>query len=91
MSCRLKMNLGFSLFVLSMMVAPTLDWSSSSSSQRPAGAYGVTVASILVCGFADGLIAGTLIGLAGKLPKQYMQAVFAGTASSGIMNKYDCQ
>ncbi|CAN1120546.1 Equilibrative nucleotide transporter 8 [Linum perenne] len=85
MSCRLRMNLGFSLFVLSMMVAPTLDWSSSSSSMRPAGAYSVTVASVVTCGCADGLIAGTLIGSAGKLPKQYMQAVFAGTASSGVL------
>ncbi|CAI0389317.1 unnamed protein product [Linum tenue] len=84
MSCRLRMNLGFSLFVLSMMVAPTLDWSSRNGSM-PTGAYGMTVASVVVCGFADGLIAGSLIGSAGKLPKQYMQAVFAGTASSGVL------
>ncbi|CAN0838621.1 Equilibrative nucleotide transporter 8 [Linum grandiflorum] len=86
MSYRLRMNMGFSLFVLSMMVAPTLDWSSSSSSSQMADrAYCVTVASIVACGFGDGLIAGTLIGSAGKLPKQYMQAVFAGTASSGVL------
>ncbi|GLT53865.1 hypothetical protein SLA2020_271040 [Shorea laevis] len=47
--------------------------------------YGVTVASVIVCGLADGLVGGSLIGSAGKLPKEYMQAVFAGTASSGVL------
>ncbi|KAK8981320.1 hypothetical protein V6N11_059993 [Hibiscus sabdariffa] len=46
-------------------------------------AYFVTVAAVVICSSADGLIAGCLIGSAGKLPKQYMQAIFAGTASSG--------
>ncbi|XP_044472111.1 equilibrative nucleotide transporter 8-like [Mangifera indica] len=80
---RLRMNLGFSMFVLSLMVPPIIDrtWHSSGSH----GAYGVTVAAVLICGLADGLIAGSLIGLAGKLPKEYMQAVFAGTASSGVL------
>ncbi|KAJ9163094.1 hypothetical protein P3X46_022802 [Hevea brasiliensis] len=77
---RLRMNLGFSMFVLSSMVPPTIDWFG-----RPKGAYGVTVASVVVCGLADGLIGGSLIGSAGKLPKGYMQAVFAGTASSGVL------
>nr|GEZ11041.1 equilibrative nucleotide transporter 8-like [Tanacetum cinerariifolium] len=44
-----------------------------------------TVASVVICGLADGLIGGSLIGSAGKLPKEYMQAIFAGTASSGIL------
>ncbi|KAF5741993.1 equilibrative nucleotide transporter 8 isoform X1 [Tripterygium wilfordii] len=82
LSYRLRMNLGFSLFVLSMMVAPFIDWVSK---ERWNGAYAVTVASVVFCGLADGLIGGSLIGSAGKLPKQYMQAVFAGTASSGVL------
>ncbi|EEF35216.1 nucleoside transporter, putative [Ricinus communis] len=80
LTCRLRMNLGFSMFVLSLMVAPTIDWAG-----RPKGGYYVTVASVLICGLADGLIAGSLIGSAGILPKEYMQAVFAGTASSGVL------
>ncbi|WCJ30049.1 Nucleoside transporter family protein [Euphorbia peplus] len=76
----MRMNLGFSMFVLSMMVAPILDWTG-----RPRGSYDVTVGSVVICGFADGLIAASLIGSAGKLPKEYMQAVFAGTASSGVL------
>lgn len=81
LSYQLRMNLGFSMFALSLMVAPIIDWTWSCSGSN--GAYGVTVASVVICGLADGLIGGSLIGSAGKLPKQYMQAVFAGTASSG--------
>lgn len=88
---RFRMNLGFSLFVFSLMVAPIIDWSchrngsGNSTNGPPTGAYGVTVASVIVCGLADGMVGGSLIGSAGKLPKEYMQAVFAGTASSGTM------
>ncbi|KAJ8753207.1 hypothetical protein K2173_017801 [Erythroxylum novogranatense] len=87
LSYRVRMNLGFCMFVLSLMAAPTIDWawSINASKGRPTGAYAVTVASVVVCGLADGLIGGSLIGSAGKLPKQYMQAVFAGTASSGVL------
>ncbi|KAA8535107.1 hypothetical protein F0562_030110 [Nyssa sinensis] len=87
LSFRLRMNMGFSMFVLSLMVTPTIDWiwCCSESKARSSKAYGVTVASVVVCGLADGLIGGSLIGSAGKLPKQYMQAVFAGTASSGVL------
>ncbi|KAK2966215.1 hypothetical protein RJ640_010032 [Escallonia rubra] len=78
-----RMNIGFSMFVVSLMVTPIIDWGwqrNGSDSE-----YGVVVASVVICGLADGLIGGSLIGSAGKLPKQYMQAVFAGTASSGVM------
>lgn len=84
---RLRMNMGFSMFILSLMVAPTIDWAwrSSWSKERQDAAYFVTVAAVVICGLADGLIAGSLIGSAGKLPKQFMQAIFAGTASSGVL------
>ncbi|KAJ6673214.1 EQUILIBRATIVE NUCLEOSIDE TRANSPORTER [Salix viminalis] len=87
LSYRLRMTMGFCMFIVSLMVAPLIDWSSSGSGPKGLsnGAYGVTVASVVVCGLADGLIGGSLIGAAGKLPKQYMQAVFAGTASSGVL------
>ncbi|KAL6274833.1 hypothetical protein ACE6H2_025525 [Prunus campanulata] len=89
MSPRLRLNLGFSLFILSLIVAPVTDWfwysTTGSSSGRANAGYGVTVASVVVCGLADGLVGGSLMGSAGKLPKKYMQAVFAGTASSGVI------
>ncbi|XP_047309883.1 equilibrative nucleotide transporter 8 [Impatiens glandulifera] len=83
-SFRLRMNLGFSMLILTMILIPLLDWTSHCSRPNIA-AYYVTIASVVVCGLADGLIGGSLIGSAGNLPKQYMQAIFAGTASSGIL------
>nr|DAD27181.1 TPA_asm: hypothetical protein HUJ06_028649 [Nelumbo nucifera] len=85
-SFRLRMNLGFSMFVLSLMTAPVMDWARWSRKAEH-GAYSVTVAAVAVCGLADGLVGGSLIGSAGELPKRYMQAVFAGTASSGTLSE----
>ncbi|KAK4774829.1 hypothetical protein SAY86_009764 [Trapa natans] len=82
-SFRMRMNLGFFMFVVSLMVASVIDWTYGKKNRN--GAYPVTVLAVVVCGLADGLIGGSLIGSAGKLPKQYMQAVFAGTASSGVL------
>ncbi|KAF8400631.1 hypothetical protein HHK36_013930 [Tetracentron sinense] len=86
-SFRLRMNLGMSMFVLSLMMPPVMDWTyfRSVTQGRPHGAYVVTIVAVAVCGLADGLTGGTLIGSAGELPKRYMQAVFAGTASSGVL------
>ncbi|KAJ4959064.1 hypothetical protein NE237_026175 [Protea cynaroides] len=86
-SFRLRMNLGLSMFILSLMTPPLIDWTRHSSGlqTRPHGAYTVTVGAVAVCGLADGMIGGSLIGSAGKLPKRYMQALFAGTASSGVL------
>ncbi|KAK6151772.1 hypothetical protein DH2020_014407 [Rehmannia glutinosa] len=88
---RLRMNLGFCMFVVSLMATPIMHWAwdkNEYSKMMMMGsnkAYYMVVGSVLVCGLADGLIGGSLIGTAGKLPKQYMQAVFAGTASSGFL------
>ncbi|PIN26702.1 Nucleoside transporter [Handroanthus impetiginosus] len=88
LSLRLRMNLGFSMFVVSLMATPMMHWIWHGNGQKIMSsdkAYYVVVDSVLICGSADGLIGGSLIGTAGKLPKQYMQAVFAGTASSGVL------
>ncbi|CAM8964343.1 unnamed protein product [Rhodiola kirilowii] len=84
LSVRWRLNVGFSMFIFSLLVTVTqlMDWTRQNS--RWSGSYKMTVAAISVCGLADGLIGGSLLGSAGKLPKQYMQAVFAGTASSGF-------
>ncbi|KAL2929604.1 Equilibrative nucleotide transporter 8 [Bienertia sinuspersici] len=82
-SFRIRMNVGMSMFIMSLIVAPTIDWAKWSFHER--FSFIAIVTSVVVCGLADGLIAGSLIGSAGKLPKEYMQAVFAGTASSGVL------
>lgn len=51
------------------------------------GEYGVTVGAVAVAGIADALVQAGVIGAAGEMPERYMQAVFAGTAASGIGNK----
>lgn len=83
LSYRLKMNLGFSMFIISVMVSPFIDWVWKGEMSENVS-YLLMVGSVVLCGLADGLVGGSLIGLAGKLPRQYMQAIFSGTASSGI-------
>lgn len=45
----------------------------------------VTVGSVVLCGAADAVVQGGVIGSAGELPEKYMQAVMAGTAGSNII------
>ncbi|KAK4481184.1 hypothetical protein RD792_012065 [Penstemon davidsonii] len=87
LSLRLRLNVGFSMFFLSLMAAPIMQWTWQKNGEKMSSgvAYYVVVGSVMICGLADGLIGGSLIGTAGKLPKQYMQAIFAGTASSGVL------
>lgn len=82
LSLRLRLNLGFSMFVVSLMSTPLMNWACPNLTST--NSYCVVVLTVFICGLADGLIGGSLIGTAGNLPKQYMQAVFAGTASSGM-------
>lgn len=85
---RMRVNFGFTMFVISLMVTPTIDWARNGSVLKEKSCnvtFYAVVASVVVCGLADGLIGGSLIGSAGKLPKEYMQAIFAGTATSGIL------
>jgi solute carrier family 29 (equilibrative nucleoside transporter), member 1/2/3 len=46
-------------------------------------AFDATVAATALCGVADALVQGGVVGFAGELPERYMQAVVAGTAASG--------
>lgn len=82
LSYRVRMNLGFAMFIISMMVSPIIDWVWKGEKSENFS-YLLMVGSVVLSGLADGLVGGSLIGLAGKLPRQYMQAIFAGTASSG--------
>ncbi|KAG8367421.1 hypothetical protein BUALT_Bualt16G0070100 [Buddleja alternifolia] len=82
-SLRLRMSIGYSMFLISLMATPIMHWARGDTSSSTS--YYMVVASVLTCGLADGVIGGSLIGTAAKLPKQYMQAVFVGTASSGFL------
>jgi equilibrative nucleoside transporter 1/2/3 len=47
--------------------------------------FDITSGAVGLAGFADALMQGGLIGVAGEMPERYMQAVVAGTAGSGVL------
>eukprot|EP01018_Ginkgo_biloba_P010719 Gb_14388 [translate_table: standard] len=84
-SARIRINLGLSLFLLSLVTIPVMDLIYIHGTRGSNAARYVTVALVGVCGIADALVGGGMIGSAGELPERYMQAVFAGTATSGVL------
>ncbi|KAJ9537707.1 hypothetical protein OSB04_030440 [Centaurea solstitialis] len=86
-SVRTRLNLGQGLFILALMVAPVTDWIDHGN-QTKTGlniAFVVLVSMVMISGLADGLVGGSLVGATGELPGRYMQAVFAGNATAGLM------
>uniref|UniRef100_A0A0D6R851 Uncharacterized protein n=1 Tax=Araucaria cunninghamii TaxID=56994 RepID=A0A0D6R851_ARACU len=82
---RVRINLGLSLFLLSLLVVPIMDAVYTKGRRGLDVGYYITVAMTVICGVADAFVQGSLIGSAGELPEQYMQAVVAGTAASGVL------
>lgn len=84
-NARIRINLGLSLFTLSLLVIPVMDAAYIKGQRGLDVGYAITVAAVVCCGIGDALVQGSLIGSAGELPEQYMQAVVAGTAASGVL------
>ncbi|XP_051201047.1 equilibrative nucleotide transporter 1 [Lolium perenne] len=84
-SARARINTGLALFTLALLVVPVMDAVYVRGTPRLYGAFDVTVAATAMCGVADALVQGGVIGFAGELPERYMQAVIAGTAASGVL------
>ncbi|XP_071689100.1 equilibrative nucleotide transporter 8-like [Rutidosis leptorrhynchoides] len=87
-SVRTRMNMGQALFVVALMVPPVTDWIDHGDHVSSTGSnieFVVLVTMVMICGLADGLVGGSLIGSTGELPERYMQAVFAGNAIAGLM------
>ncbi|KAI3525140.1 hypothetical protein L2E82_02434 [Cichorium intybus] len=86
-SVRTRINLGQGLFISALMVAPVTDWINHGNQTTNGSniAFVVLVSMVMVSGLADGLVAGSLVGSTGELPGRYMQAVFAGNATAGLM------
>lgn len=78
-----RINVGMVLFVIALLVVPLMDVWYIKGRVGVYGGYYVTVALVGLCGVADGLVQGGVVGNAGELPERYMQAVVAGTAASG--------
>ncbi|KAK9078259.1 hypothetical protein SSX86_002316 [Deinandra increscens subsp. villosa] len=87
-SVRTRMNIGQGLFVSALMVAPVTDWIVNGRKQTETVtdvSFVVLVSVVMVSGLADGLVGGSLVGATGELPGRYMQAVFAGNATAGLV------
>ncbi|BAF23146.2 equilibrative nucleotide transporter 1 [Oryza sativa Japonica Group] len=80
-----RINTGMSLFTVALLVVPVMDAVYVRGVPGLYGAFDVTVAATVLCGVADALVQGGVIGFAGELPARYMQAVVAGTATSGVL------
>eukprot|EP01018_Ginkgo_biloba_P017498 Gb_41767 [translate_table: standard] len=81
---RVRINLGIILSLLTVVVVPVTDVAYIKGRRGLYGGYYITVAAVAFGGIADAFMQGSLIGSAGELPQQYMQAVVAGTAISDI-------
>ncbi|XP_075511583.1 equilibrative nucleotide transporter 1 [Primulina tabacum] len=80
-----RINLGYALFLVALLAVPLIDaWYVKGRVGVYSGYYG-TVVMVGLCGLADGLVQGSVVGKAGELPERYMQAVVAGTAASGVL------
>ncbi|CAA7014348.1 unnamed protein product [Microthlaspi erraticum] len=80
-----RINLGLFLFVISLLVVPVLDLVYVKGQVGLYAGFDITSAAVGLAGFADALMQGGLIGVAGEMPERYMQAVVAGTAGSGVL------
>lgn len=80
-----RINVGYALFLVALVAVPLVDVVYVKGRVGLYGAYYVTVGLLGLCGLADGLVQGGVVGNAGELPERYMQAVVAGTAASGVL------
>ncbi|KAI6675059.1 hypothetical protein NL676_002965 [Syzygium grande] len=80
-----RINLGLALFIVALLVVPIMDVTYIKGRVGLYDGFYVTVAATGLCGLADALVQGGIIGSAGEMPERYMQAVVAGTAASGVL------
>ncbi|XP_059278712.1 equilibrative nucleotide transporter 1 [Lycium ferocissimum] len=84
-SAFVRINVGMLLFVFALVTVPLMDVWYIDGRVGVYEGFGVTVCLVGICGIADGLVQGGVIGAAGELPERYMQATVAGTAASGVL------
>ncbi|XP_024357825.1 equilibrative nucleotide transporter 8 [Physcomitrium patens] len=84
-SSRLRINTGLFVFLAVFILVPVMDEVWITGSKGTKTTHVMTVAAACVLGLCDALVQGSLVGAAGELPERYMQALFAGTAASGVL------
>ncbi|KAG6654511.1 equilibrative nucleotide transporter 1-like [Carya illinoinensis] len=80
-----RINLGFGLSVLGLLVIPVMDVAYIKGQVGLYDSFYVTVGAVALCGLAHALVHGGVVGAAGELPEHYMQAVVAGSSFSGVL------
>ncbi|KAK1403332.1 Equilibrative nucleotide transporter 1 [Heracleum sosnowskyi] len=80
-----RINVGFVLFVLALVVVPLMDVGYVKGRVGVFSGFYVAVGAIAVCGIGDALVQASIIGSASEMPERYMQAVVAGTGVSGVL------
>ncbi|KAJ3678161.1 hypothetical protein LUZ60_001964 [Juncus effusus] len=71
-SASLRINSGLSLFTLALIIVPVMDAVYVKGRRGVYAAFDVTVAATALCGVADALVQGGVIGAAGELPERYI-------------------
>ncbi|KAK1403330.1 Equilibrative nucleotide transporter 1 [Heracleum sosnowskyi] len=79
-----RINVGFVLFVLALVVVPLMDVVYVKGRVGMFGGFYVAVGAVGVCGIGDALVQGSIIGSASELPERYVQAVVVGSGVSGM-------
>ncbi|TYI62422.1 hypothetical protein E1A91_D10G242600v1 [Gossypium mustelinum] len=84
----MRINVGLGIFVVSLLVVPVMDAVYIKGRVRLYDGFYVTVGLLTLAGIGDALVQGWLIGATGELPERYMQAIVAGSGSSGTVKWY---
>eukprot|EP00898_Chlorokybus_atmophyticus_P006944 jgi/Chlat1/7250/Chrsp58S06893 len=79
-----RLLLGFSLFLVLLLVVPLTD---ALSRGGPGSSTGRTlvITAVSLTGTADAIAQGSIYGLAGNMPMRYTQAVMGGTSGAGLV------
>ncbi|XP_051122433.1 equilibrative nucleotide transporter 1-like [Andrographis paniculata] len=80
-----RINVGYALFLVALVAMPFIDVCYVKGRVGVYGGYYATVGLVGLTGLANGLVQGGVVGNAGELPGRYTQAVYVGTAASGVL------
>ena len=78
-----RINIGLGLFVVTLLIVPLLDVFYLRGWIGFYDGFYVTIEAMGLRGLADALVQGGVIGAISEMPECYMQAIVAGTTTSG--------
>ncbi|KAG6601495.1 Equilibrative nucleotide transporter 1, partial [Cucurbita argyrosperma subsp. sororia] len=81
---RVRINVGLSLFVLSLLLVPLLEVFYIRGRVGFFNGFYATVGAVMLCGVAGALVLSGAVGSSGKLPERFMQAVVSDLFGSEV-------